>query len=109
MAKAYLRCGYEIQIVPVELADGLLYTVDVFRNGEKCTGNDPFSSPFELYSESTADSFMQYIQSLVESEECCEQGIIMSAVNSIYYNCKINYRMCSLRFNRAYDKFIWQV
>ena len=111
MAKVYLHYGYEIHIVPLEIANGLFYDIHVLKDGRSCSTDDQLYNPYplSLYSEGSVDALLLYLQSksrdieLTYGKHCLSR---VYGVHSVFNTCLL---WLSLLYNKIKDKAIWQI
>ena len=111
MSKVYLHNGYEIQLVPIELACGLFYDVHVLKDGDRCSEDDPLCNPYplSLYSEDSAEALILYLQYKSKSLELTYVKHCLSVIYgaySVFITCLL---WLSLLYNKIKDKAIWQI
>ena len=111
MAKVYLAHGYEIHLVPIELASGLFYDIHVLKDGSKCSAEDPLCNPYplSLYSEESADALLRYLQSKSKKLELTYVKHCLSAVYGAYSAFNTCLLWLSLLYNKIKDKALWQI
>ena len=111
MSKVYLRNGYEIHLVPIELAHGLFYDIHVLKDGNRCSEEDPLHNPYplSLYSEESADALLLYLQSKSKSLELTYVKHCLSRVYGVYSVLQTCLLWLSLLYNKIKDKALWQI